>query len=220
MSAGREWFASVSLATLFLVVATTVCWCDVGDDESEDDFTPRRQAHWNYGGGVSFTDASRVLYEFRGEIVSEELSWTGFHFFFGGMAPIANLSRDLTLAFDINLALGFGFPTRSTPQSEYLFTGQIPAHAVIQWGGLRRRSQPWGAAFGVGATPTFTSSDLVGGVFIAPSVYVDLIYAPKWYAALRLHTNPITVDYNNGRTLRMVNVSLIFGSAKPLRSYF
>jgi hypothetical protein len=181
------------------------------DDETDSDYTPKRKAHWNYGIGASFLTVSRPLFGNNDETMTLDLTYTGFNILFGGWVPITAITPDLTLAFDVNFAAGYGFPTGNTAYDTPAVFGQVPAHVALQYRGLGRRTYAWGAAIGVGASGMFLASDAADGAFIAPSIYVDLIYAPKLFWTLRFQTNLTTPEFGSRNTFRAINITFIGG---------
>jgi hypothetical protein len=188
---------------------------DKDDDDDDDDEEPsrifKRKAHTAYSVGFSILSAHDLFVTTDRDTYYGYLSWAGPTFGLCGWLPLVSLSSTLTLALDGTAKVGYGAPTGNTDELLNLYFAQIPAHAVIQWGGLRRRTYAWGAGLGIGATAMFVMNDAVGGSFVAPSMYAEIIYARKWHFALRFQLNLSNPEYNVGRNLQAMNVSLNFG---------
>jgi hypothetical protein len=118
-----------------------------------------------------------------------------------------------------NLWLNFG-ATSTTDEYGYVstetgfgFDVNVPIHATIGYGGLRRKSMAWGIEGGLGVNAAFrTRSDWNENVFtISPSAMVDLTYAPKNIFRLRFVADLIPANLSDYETIRTWMLQLVVG---------
>lgn len=93
------------------------------------------------------------------------------------------------------------------------FDVNVPIHATIGYGGLRRKSMAWGIEGGLGVNAAFrTRSDWNENVFtISPSAMVDLTYAPKNIFRLRFIVDLLPAELSDYETIRTWMLQLVVG---------
>lgn len=161
--------------------------------------------------GTAETKAPDEFGRFREPQVDSQLLRISIFLTGGVHIPLHTLGKSSTLWLVANPGIGLGIGNRVQEsgeiKSEMLIMYQMPVHVTAAIGGLRRKSVAWGIEGGLG----FNLANEFGEWVFAPSLLIDLTYAPKNLNRLRFMMDILPASVVNGGGYRRFSLAYIWG---------
>jgi hypothetical protein len=214
----------IVLGVLMLASAAVLAQDDTTlTDVNETSSKIRRKPNGEWMAGIQRATYTQVL-TYQGETIpgsERDYGFTYFGFGYGGHIPLTEVGTYGTIWLvaagslwlnisDLSTTDAWG---NSTSDPSIGFDVNVPIHATISYGALRRKSMAWGIEGGLGVNvglrtrSTWDSSEFT----FAPSALVDISYAPKNVYRLRLMADIISSSLSAGGTYQTWSVMFVMG---------